>query len=125
VNAFVGHVRFPVAEKSVFFGQGLEASPFERVVAEVRHPALHLSLVLGHLRTAGHHVEVVMATELRQLRVDVWIKPIGLEHRGLEIIQIEQERDAAKMTQRVLQAPKEALAVLAHHRFAVALARVT
>ena len=53
VNAFVGDVLFPVAKKSVLFGQRLEASPFERVAANVGYCALHLPLVLRHLRTAG------------------------------------------------------------------------
>ena len=83
MNAFVGDVLFPLAKKSVLFSQRLEASPFKRVAANVGYPALHLPLVLGHPRTAGRKVDVVMAAELRQLGVDLRIKPIGLEHRCL------------------------------------------
>ena len=86
VNAFVGDVLFPVSEKKVLLGQRLETSPFERVAPNVGHSALHLPLVLRHPRTAGHDVDVVMAAKVCQLRVDLRIKPIGLEHRRLQII---------------------------------------
>ena len=65
-----------------------------------------------------------MAAEVRQLRVDLRIKPIGLEHCRFQVVDIEQEGHAAKMTKRILQAAKEALGVLAHHPFTVAFARV-
>ena len=64
-----------------------------------------------------------MAAELRQLRVDLRIKPIGPQHRGLEIIEIEQERDAAKMAQGVLQTAKKALGVLTQDRFAICVTK--
>ena len=83
VNAFVGDVLFPLAKKGVLLGQRLEASPFKRVAANVGHCALHLPFVLGHPRPARHEVDVVMAAKLRQLRVDLRIKPIGFEHRRL------------------------------------------
>ena len=47
VNAFVGDVLFPSAEEKVLLGQGLEASPFERVAANVGHFPLHLPLGVG------------------------------------------------------------------------------
>ena len=64
VNARVGNVLFPLTEKEVLLGQGLEASPLKRVATNVGHPALHLPLVLRHSRTAGHHVDVVVAAKV-------------------------------------------------------------
>jgi hypothetical protein len=65
-----------------------------------------------------------MAAKVCHLRVDFRIKPIGLEHRRLQVVDIEQERHPAKMTKPILQAAKETLGVLTHHRFAIAFARV-
>ena len=66
----------------------------------------------------------VVAAELRQLRIDLRIIPIGLEHRRLEVVQVEQQRGAAEMAKRILQAAQESLGILPQYRLAVALARI-
>ena len=98
VNAFVGDLFFPVAKKRVFFGQRLEASPFKGVAANVGDLPFDFPLVLGHPRTAGHDVDAVMAAKVRQLRVDLRIKPIGLEHRRLERPSLRRIREAVTVS---------------------------
>jgi len=65
-----------------------------------------------------------MAAEIRQFRVHGRIIPIRLDHRRLEVVEIEQARHPAEMAHGVFKHPQEGLGVLAQHRLAVALARV-
>jgi hypothetical protein len=65
-----------------------------------------------------------MAAEIREFRVHRRVIPIRLDHRRLEVVEIEQTRHPAEMAHGVFDHPQERLGVLAQHHLAVALARV-
>jgi hypothetical protein len=44
-------------------------------------------------------MQIVMPTEVGQLWVDLRIKPVGLEHRRLHIVEVEKERTTPKAAQ--------------------------
>jgi hypothetical protein len=67
------------------------------------------------------HTEV--ATKVSQLRIDFRIKPVGLEHTRLKVVQI-QLQGHHETAQPVFQTPEEGLGILATNRFAVALRRI-
>ena len=64
VNAFVCNLAFPLLEKEVFFTQGFEPSPLERVGAHIADSAFYFALVLGLVRPAWHHMESIVSTEV-------------------------------------------------------------
>jgi hypothetical protein len=50
MDAPVGDAAFPVTKKEVLLGQGLEATPLERVGPNVGHSPLDLTFVLRQVR---------------------------------------------------------------------------
>src|SRR6266568_9523892 len=73
---------------------------------------------------AGQNGHTVMARKLPELGIEFWIGKIELEHRRLEVVQIDRLGDSAQMAEGILQAANQRLGVLMTNRFAVALARV-
>ena len=108
----------------VLFRQRGELPPLERVVFGVAHTAFHLAFVLGRVGAAGHRRHAVVAAKIRQFRVHRRVIPIRLDHRRLEVVEIEQPGHSTKIPHRVFDHPQERLRVLAQHHLAVTLARM-
>ena len=66
-----------------------------------------------------------MFTEALQLRIQVGIVPIGLQHGRFEVVRHERLGNAAEMTERILKTLNEVVGRLSKDRFAVRLARMT
>ena len=124
MHAFVSNVLLPVPQMGVLFGQRGELPPLERVVFGVAHAAFHLALVLGRIGTAGHRCHAVVAAKIRQFRVQRRVIPIRLDHRRLEVVEIEQPGHSTERAHRVFDHPQERLRVLTQHHLAVTLARM-
>jgi hypothetical protein len=124
VHALVSDLFLPVKQMGVLLAERGELPALERVVFGVAHAAFHLALVLGRVGAAGHRRHAVVAAEIRQFRVHGRIIPIRLDHRRLEVVEIEQTRHPAEIPHGVLDHPQEGLGILAQHHLAVALARV-
>ena len=123
VNAFVGDVLFPWLRKAFSSASDLKRRPFKRVAANVGHPALHLPLVLGHPRTAGHHVDVVMAAKSASFGLICGSNQSALSTAAFKLSILS--RSARRQNDEAhLSRQRNRLGVLAHHRFTVALARV-
>src|ERR1700730_4192239 len=60
----VSHAAFPVTKKEVLLGQGLEATPLERVGANVSHSPLYLTFMLRHPGATRHHVHAVVPAKV-------------------------------------------------------------
>jgi len=69
-------------------------------------------------------VHAVVPAEVSQLRIDLRIKPVGLEHRRFHIVEVEQQGATAKASQTVFQAANERLGILPGDRLAIALTRI-
>ncbi len=67
----------------------------------------------------------MMPRERHDLRIQLRIKPVGLQHRRLEIVDHDRPRHATEVTKRTLDRSDERLGILPQHRLRVALARVT
>src|SRR4029077_12660215 len=125
MDALVGDTAFPITKEEVFLGQGLEAPALESIVPKVGHSPLHLTFVLRHRGTTRHDVHAVVPAEVSQLRIDLRIKPVGLEHRRFHIVEVEQQGATAKASETVFQAANERLGILPGDRLAIALTRIT
>ena len=99
-------------------------APLERVRLRVFYAGLDLALVPRHRRLRRQERGAVMLAEGTQLRIELGIEPIGLEHRGLQVVRDQARGDAAEEAKRVLHTANQGLGVLAPDDLAVALARV-
>jgi hypothetical protein len=59
-----------------------------------------------------------------KVTIDLRIKPVGLQHRRFHIVEVEQKRGTAKISETVFQAAQERLGVPPGDRLAVAFARI-
>ena len=107
MDPLVGDTAFPVTKKEVFFTQRLEASSLQSIGAHVSDPALHFPFVLRRPGTTRNDMQAVVATKVSQLRIDFRIKPVGLEHSGFKVVQIQQQGHPAKAAQPVFQTPQK------------------
>ena len=121
VDARVGHAAFPFGEKQVLFGQTIEAAALERVVLGELHARLDLALVLRHRRARRQHGRAVVPAKLRHLRIEFGIIPVRPRHGGAQVVNHQRLGHPAKITERIFQAPDEALGRLPPHHFAVSL----
>ncbi len=124
MHALVGHMLLPVKQVGVLLGKRGELPPLERVVFGVGNSAFDLALVLRRMGSAGHRCHAIITAKIRQFRVHCRVIPIRLDHRRLEVIEIEQTRHTAEIAHGIFDHPQECLGVLAQHHLAVALARV-
>ena len=82
--------------------------------------------ILLRLRGATRDdMHAVVAAEVGQLRIDLRIKPVGLEHRRFHIVEVEQQGRTAQIAETIFQAANERLGVLPSDRLAIGLARIT
>jgi len=70
------------------------------------------------------HDGAVVATEVGKLGVQFRIKPISLQHAGLEVVDDNRARHTAEVLQSVLEGPQEVIRRLREDGLAVASARV-
>jgi len=125
VDARVGHVLLPIGEEKILRRQTLEGTSLDRIVLRILHPGLHFALVPRHGRLGRQNRRAVMPGEFLQLGIEFRVKPAGLNHARLQVVDHHRGRHAAPMPERILQTPDETLARLPPHRLAVALARMT
>src|SRR5258707_15523112 len=90
VDALVSDAALPMLQAEVFFSCRAQAPAFERVVTQVGNSPFYFTFVLWLTGATGHHMQVVMPAKVRQLRVNLGIKPVGLQYRRLHIVEIEQ-----------------------------------
>ena len=64
-----------------------------------------------------------MGRKRRQLRVELRIVPVRMQHRRLQIVRDRADGHPAEVAERVFQTPQEGLRLLIKSRLAVALAR--
>ncbi len=125
VDAGVGHLRLPLQQMSILLGETGEGSALQGVALNVAHVALDLALVArGPGSGRQDHRAVVRAKRL-DLRIQLRVVPVGLGHRGLEVVDDQRLRDAAEVMEGVLQATDEVLGGLAVGRLRIRLAGVT
>ncbi len=124
VDAPVGDVFFPMAQVGVERGERIEPAAFHGVLLQIVHVAFHLALVLRGAREGGHGRGLIVPAEGRELRVELRIVEVGLEHAGLQVVEHEQFGHAAEVPEGVFNGAHEAFGVLARHGFGVALARM-
>ena len=65
-----------------------------------------------------------MAAEVRELRVELGIEPVGMQNCRLEVVNDERTGHAPEILKRVLNALEEGVGGLREDRLAVCLARV-
>src|SRR6478735_8840733 len=80
MNPRVRHMRFPVQQELVLFGQAAELAPLESVVLDVLHTALHLSLVTRRVEPGGKNSGSVMGRERLEPGKHHRVVPIGLRY---------------------------------------------
>src|SRR5665213_783030 len=124
VDAGVGDRALPLGQKLVLLGKAREGPALEGVILDVLDARLDLALMPGHGGLGRGEDRPVMAAELDQLGIEIRVEPVGLEHGGLQIIDDRARRHAAKMPERVFQAPDEGLGRLPPDHLGVALARM-
>ena len=66
-----------------------------------------------------------MPAKAHQLGVEFRVAPVGLLHRGAQVVEVQNLGDAPEGEKRILQTTDEVLGRLVKDRFAVSLARVT
>ena len=103
VDTFVGNARLPPLQMEVLLSQRLEPPPLERVVADIANSSLHLPLMLRRPGAARHDMHPVVTAEVSQLGVDLRIKPVRLQDRCLQVVEIEHQRHTAKRANRIFQ----------------------
>ena len=124
VDAHIGHGLLPVAQKLVFRAQALEGAPAQGIALEVTDPALGLAFVFRGSGPTGQQGAAVVPAKAHQLGVEFRIAPVGLLHRGAQVVEIQNLGDAPEGAKRILQTTDEVLGGLVKDRFAVSLARV-
>jgi len=73
----------------------------------------------------GHNHRPIVASELQQFGIELWIGKVEFEHRRFEIIQIDGLSDSAQMAEGIFQAANERLGILMQDSLAISLARET
>jgi len=63
--------------------------PFEPVGPHVFHAAFDFSFMLRRPRTARDHAHPVVPTEVRQLRIDLGVIPVGVQYCRLQVVYIQ------------------------------------
>ncbi len=122
VDARVGDGFFPMGEVGVFVGETLEVVAFEGAVFDIADAAFDFAFVLGRVGAAWHDAGAVVSAEGFELGIDVGIEPVGAQHGGFEVVDIEDFGHAAEVPEGVFQAAQEAFRVLAENGFAVSFA---
>ena len=125
MNAGVGHAAFPLREKQVLRRQTFKAAALEGVVLGKLHARLNLAFVPRHGWTCRQHHGPVVAAELCHLGVDLRIVPVRPRHRRPQVVNDQGAGNPAEVTERIFEAPDEALSRLLPDHFAVAFARMT
>ncbi len=109
----------------ILFLKAGEHVALESVAFRVADTAFDLALMPGRTRLGRQRDDAVVLTERLHFRIDLGIEPVRLAHRGLQVVQHQRLRHAAKVMEGVLQATDELLGGLAEHRLAVGLAAMT
>ena len=124
VDASVGDRRLPMFQVPVLFLKAGERPPLQRVVLHISHPTFDLALVAWSIRLRRQDHRAVVLTEGQDPGIDLRIVPVGVLHRGFQIIRDYGSGDPAPVPEGVLQTSKELLRPLAEDHLAVALAAV-
>ena len=96
VDARVGDGFFPMGEVGSLGGETLEVVAFERAVFDMADAAFDFALVLRRVGTAWHDARAVVLAEGLELGIDLGIEPVGAQHGGFEIVDIEDLGHAPK-----------------------------
>jgi len=123
VDAGVGDCFFPMGEVGVLGGETLEVVAFERAVFDIADAAFDFAFVLGRVGTAWHDAGAVVSAEGFELGIDIRIEPVGAQHGGFQIVDIEDLGHAAEVPEGVFQTAQKGFRILAEHGFAVTFAR--
>ena len=122
VDTGVSHVRLPVGKKYLLFSQRGKCPAFEGVVLYILDSALDLALVPWRVGFCGKNDTSIMPGELHHFRVEIGIEPVGVLHRGLQIIDHQGLCDTPEMPEGVLYGADEILCGLLEDRLRIALA---
>ena len=99
VDARVGDRRLPVRQELVLSGEAREHAALQRVAREVADVALGLALVTWRARLRRQHHRAGVPAERLELRVELRVVPVGLEHRALGVVEHQRLR-ARRRTRR-------------------------
>lgn len=103
VDARVGDGFFPMGEVGVLGGETLEVVAFERAVFDMADAAFDFAFVLGRVGAAWHEARAVVSAEGLELGIDLGIEPVGAQHGGFEVVDIEDFGHAAEVPEGVFQ----------------------
>ena len=124
VDSGVGHGQLPVEQEAVLFLQAGESSPLERVVLNVIDALLDLPFVARCVRPRRPEYQAIMLSKGLDLGVELRFEPVGLFHRGAEIIQNQASWRSAEMAESTLDAAEEVVGGLTVDNLAVSLSGV-
>ena len=125
VNPVVRHPRLPIEQMHVLLLQAGERLALQGVALGVAHLALDLSLVTRCARLGRQDARAVVFGEGLNLRVQIGVKPIGLEDSRFEVVDNEGLGNAAKLPEGILDAREERFGRLPVDHLALRLPRVT
>ncbi|MFH1975481.1 MAG: hypothetical protein ABIJ52_07960 [Pseudomonadota bacterium] len=97
---------------------------FEGIVLYILDPTLDLALVPWRVGFCVKNDASIMPGELHHFRIEIGIEPVGVLHRGLQIINHKGLRDTTEMPADILYGADEILRGLPEDRFRIALAGV-
>ena len=109
MDSGVGGAPLPVLKVLVLFVEGWEYPSLEGVVLNVADAPLDLALVPRCSRLGGECDRALVSAEVRELRIELRIEPVGLDHTGFEVVDDNRARHATEGLEGVLQAPDEVI----------------
>jgi hypothetical protein len=124
MNARVGDRSLPESQVLVLFRETGERAPFQGVVLDVLDARLDLPFVPGRVGLRRQDHRAIVLAEGLHLGRDLGIEPIGMRHRGFEIVDHDLLGHAAKVREGVLQTAEEVFRGLREAGLAVRLAAV-
>ena len=87
----------------VLGGETLEVVAFERAVFDIADAAFDFAFVLGRVGAAWHDAGAVVSAEGFELGIDLGIEPVGAQHGGFKVVDIEDLGHAAEVPEGVFQ----------------------
>jgi hypothetical protein len=102
MNPGVGDIGFPMREMAILFWKTLELAALESILLHVVDAPFHLTLVPWRVRLRGQDHDAVVPAERGHLRHQLGVEPVRVFHRGLQVVDDQRLRHAAKMLEGVL-----------------------